>query len=124
MKRIILLIGFLSLLACNNDDLDVPVIAACNTTNPIEDLAWLKTQVNEIKNGESDTFKYFYIEIAEYQNQTIFVSNNCCSICGTVVPIYNCKGEQLGFLGGEITTDELTNKKTIFRRDDFPCQTN
>ena len=124
MKKIILLLSFLGLVGCANDDIDLPAKAACDVNNPIEDLAWLKSQIDEIKNNQSDISKYFYIEIAEYQNQTIFISNNCCPICNTIVPIYNCEGEGLGLLGGEIKQSEITNVKVIFSRNDFPCKTN
>ncbi|AZQ57448.1 hypothetical protein EJ994_00980 [Maribacter sp. MJ134] len=124
MKRCILLASFISLISCSTDDSNLPIIAACDTANPIEDLTWLRAQTEVIKNDQSDIAQYFFIEIAEYQNQTVFLANNCCPICGTVVPIYNCEGEQIGFLGSDILMDELSDTRIIFSRDDFSCQVN
>ncbi len=117
-----LLFVFVLCLSCNNDDTNLPIISACNTGNPIEDLDWLKTQVSELKNNKSDVAKYFYIEVAEYKGDTIFISNNCCPTCNTIVPVYNCKGEQLGLLNGEIKTSEVSNSKIIYKRIDFSCE--
>ncbi|WP_396637082.1 hypothetical protein [Maribacter sp. R77961] len=124
MKKLVFLVGFLGLLSCSTDDLGLPIIAACDTSNPIEDLDWLRAQSDDIKNNQSDIAQYFFIEIAEYQDQTVFISNNCCPICNTVVPVYNCEGEFLDFLGGGIPIGELSKRATIFKRDDFSCQIN
>lgn len=95
---------------------------ACNVTNPIEDLSWLQAQVNQITENESDVAPFFYIEIAEYKGETIFISNNCCAICGTIVPIYNCSGELLGLLNDDIKISEVINAQTIFSRPDSLCK--
>lgn len=68
MKRLVFLLSFISLLSCNSDNSDLTTLAACGTTNPIEDLDWLKAQIDVIKNDQSDIARYFFIEIAEYQD--------------------------------------------------------
>ncbi|CAN0602578.1 unnamed protein product [Ectocarpus sp. 12 AP-2014] len=122
MKKIILLLFFNTLISCTIDDTNIPAITACGTENPIEDLPWLKTLVNELKEEQSEVAEFFFIEIAEYKGETIFISNNCCPICSTVIPIYDCNGDFLGFLNDEIKTNELRSTQTIFNREDFPCQ--
>lgn len=122
MQRTLLLFCGLVLLCCDDDDNDVLTIPACGVDNPIEDLPWLRSLVDEIKENESDVAPFFFIEIAEYNGETIFISNNCCPICGTVVPVYNCEGEFLSFLNDEITITDIRNSRVIFKRDDFPCQ--
>lgn len=123
MKKIFILIFILTLSqSCSNDDEDVPVISACDVNNPIEDLPWLKAQVNQIIENNSDVSKYFYMEITEYEGGTIFIANNCCPICGTIVPVYNCEGASLGLLNDVIKSDEIKNSKIIFKRNDFTCQ--
>jgi hypothetical protein len=124
MKKGILLFSFLCLLSCSNDD-NLPIISACNVANPIEDLAWLREQVVELKKTDSDLAQYFYIEQAEYQNESIFISNNCCPFCNTIVPIYNCSGETIGLLGDEdFNLSNISNRTIIYRPSDFNCEIN
>lgn len=122
MKKIILLICFCLTVCCNSDDTDSPIIPACGTNNPIEDLPWLKTLANQLQEDQNDLAEFFFIEIAEFNGETIFLYANCCAVCNTVVPIYNCEGESIGFLNGEITSEQIQNRQIIFKRDDFSCQ--
>lgn len=122
MKKAIIVSIILSFLSCENDSLDLPIIAACDVNNPIEELTWLKNQISEIENNEGEISKYFFIEIADYNNQTVFIANNCCPICNTVVPIFDCEGQSLGLLGSDILSNELSNTRIIFKREDFSCQ--
>ncbi|SRR6056297_436020 len=122
MKKIILLLCFCTLICCTNDNTEVPVNEASETENPIDNLPWLKTLINEFKEDQSDLAGFFFIEIAEYSEETIFMSNNCCPICGTVVPIYNWKGESLGFLNDQIPVEKIRNSRIIFKRSDYSFQ--
>lgn len=124
MKKAILVLSFLSLIGCGDDDNDFTIIAACEVNNPIEELPWLKNQVDDIENNEGDIAKYFFIEIADYNSQTVFISNNCCPVCNTVVPVFDCEGRSLGLLGSDILPNELSNTRIIFKREDFSCQGN
>lgn len=54
MKKLVFLVGFLGLLSCSTDDSGLPIIAACDTFNPIENLDWLRAQSDVIKNDQSD----------------------------------------------------------------------
>ncbi|GMN10495.1 hypothetical protein MTsPCn9_33790 [Croceitalea sp. MTPC9] len=122
MKRVLFFTSiFLILLSCENDDNDLPLIAACDVNNPIEELSWLKSQIEELKNIDSETSRYFYIQIAEYKGETVFVSNNCCPFCNTVIPVYNCEGDLLGTFFTEIQPDEIKNAKILYSPVDFPC---
>ncbi len=110
----------LTVISCDNDDNELPIVASCDVANPIQNLEWLKSLVESKRADESTLAKYFYLEIAEYENETVFIDNNCCPICNTVVPFYNCDGELLGTLNSEINAD-FRNRKIIFKRDDFEC---
>jgi hypothetical protein len=59
MKLVIVLITLSLILSCDDDDSDLPVIASCEVNNPIEDLDWLKSLVEEKESIESDVSKYF-----------------------------------------------------------------
>lgn len=122
MKKIVLLLCLFSLLCCDDDTMDVPIIAACGVDNPIENLSWLRSLADEINQNESDVAPFFFIEIGEFEGETIFISNNCCPICGTVIPVYNCEGEFLSFLNDEIKIADIKNSRIIFKRDDFSCE--
>jgi len=124
MKKAIIASIFLSFISCENDNLDLPIIAACDVNNPIDELSWLKKQVSEIENNEGEIAKYFFIEIANYKNETVFIANNCCPICNTVVPIFDCEGQSLGLLGSDILLNELSNTRIIFKGEDFSCEGN
>ena len=117
-----LLICVFSLLCCDDDTTDVPVIDACGVDNPIENLSWLRSLADGINQNESDVAPFFFIEMGEYEGETIFILNNCCPICGTVIPVYNCEGEFLSFLNDEIKIADITNSRIIFRREDFYCE--
>lgn len=108
--------------SCNSDDKSFPIIIACDVVNPIENLQWLKSQVNAIIENESDVAPYFFIQVAEYEGETIFIQMNCCAICGSVAPLYDCNGESLGLLGDKIKIDEIKDARTIFKRTDSPCK--
>lgn len=122
MKKIIWLLAVFSLcLSCNNDDKDLPAIAACDVNNPIEDLDWLKARAQEIKDGTSDLAQYFYIEMAEYKGKTVFIGQNCCPYCSSVILVYDCEGKELGSTGTEILASEISNAKIIFKAPNFSC---
>ena len=117
-----IVIALFSFIACNNDE-DGYEFAACNVNNPIEDLQWLKSMVDSIKADDSALSKYYFLEIAEYKDETIFISNNCCPICSTVISVYKCNGEFFDFLTSEISSN-LKNRRIIFKRNDFVCSKN
>lgn len=122
MRKIVLLICLCSFLCCDDDTVNIPIVAACGVDNPIEDLPWLRSLADEINQNESDVAPFFFIEMAEYEGETIFISNNCCPICSTIVPVYNCEGEFLSFLNDKIKLTDTRNLGVIFKRDDFSCQ--
>ena len=120
IKLVTACITLFLILSCADDDSNFPLITPCEGTNTIEDLDWLKSLIEEKESDESDLSKYFYIEIAEFNSETVFIDNNCCPVCNTVIPVYNCEGEFLDFLNSEITMG-LKNRRVIFKKDDFAC---
>ena len=120
-KLLVLLAAFTLCISCSDDGDALPQNAACDVDNPVDDLDWLRTLVNTIKDDESNIANSFYIQMATFDNAPVFLQNNCCTICNTVVPIYNCQGESLGFLGGEIKPADLSDQRIIFERDDSTC---
>lgn len=116
--KLVTALFFISLIvfSCHHDD-DVSMM--CNVSNPIEDLEWLKNRIDELVqtgNGE------FYISQANYNGKTIFIEANCCLVCNSIIPVYYCSGESVGYIGDDnLTWTLLDNDKVIWKPDDFKC---
>ncbi len=125
MKKLLFIIFSAVLLnfGCSDDDLNFPVIAACGVDNPIEDLAWLKSEVQRRKNDTSADAVYCYIEQAINNGETIFIYNDCNPLVNKVVPVLDCSGTSVGFLGDENNdVATITRRTIIFRPSDFACE--
>ncbi len=118
----LLLLSFL-VLSCSNDD-GLPVIAACGVANPIEDLDWLETRVQELRDNVNEESQFFFVSQATFNNETVFIFDNCCPFCNTVSPVFNCSGELLGVLNDEVPEAELSNSQVVYRPNDFSCEFN
>jgi hypothetical protein len=95
----------------------------CYTTNPIEELPWLKQVVTELEDS-GELAVYFYVVEATYQGQTVFIVENCCPQCGTTIPLYNCQGEIIcnNLPDCPEFGDKLSNRKVIYKHPEAPCQ--
>ncbi len=90
----------------------------CSVDSPVEELPWLKDQIDE---WEATTWRqYAYVLQARYGYETVFIFGNCCPYCSTVVPIYNCLGEQIG-TWGTIPDEMLEDQKLIWKSEDSSC---
>ncbi len=114
------------LLGCNNDDDEID----CLFNDPVQDLSWLNEKITEIENTSGDLLKYQFIDQAIYQEslfhkgKTVFIFNNCCPNCNTVVPVHNCNGEFIGLIGpadGFINPNRVTGSKSIWFPDNSEC---
>ncbi|MCK5704896.1 MAG: hypothetical protein KAI29_27280 [Cyclobacteriaceae bacterium] len=121
MKNYFLIVIIFSLLVLSCKEEDVVV---CYETNPLEELEWLKTEIEYLNQADSATAKYFYVSQAEYKDSTIFIIANCCPFCYTIMYAYNCSGEIVGNLGygdDDIDIHILENATVIWRHDDSGC---
>ena len=108
--------------SCNSDD-DIGH-NNCAVDNPVEDLDWLKAKIAELEASDSSTAKYRYISQAEYNNRTVFILGNCCPICNTVLPVYDCEGASLGIIGTrdqDIDESIMDDDIIIWSPSDFTC---
>ena len=118
-KFLILLVISLLSFSCNNDDDNKRF---CNVDNPTEDLQWLKTEISNRVENESEDDKYFYIMQVSHNNKDIFVYGNCHPLINSVSPIFNCKGEHLGNLYDDDFPGEILSiGKVIWKTDNFEC---
>lgn len=103
----------------------IALTSICAVTNPTEELGWLKAEIENREQSTSDINKYFYIQQAEYNGQAIFIYNNCCPMCNTIIPAYNCQGELLFYLNQDTEeSKKIENTKIIWQPEDFACTVN
>lgn len=112
MRKIFISLLFFTILSCDNEE------TICGVTNPIEDLPWLKSMTQDIE--ASDFGQYTYIQQAHYFGQTVFIVNNCCPFCLSIVPVYNCEGELICNVG-ECVDKLLTHEKYIWAPANSSC---
>ena len=121
-QGIIVMVLFSFLVSCEEDNRTPS--NTCSVNDPIMELFWLTNRVEEFEQSTSEASKYFYISQASYLGNTVFVLENCCPFCNTVISVFDCEGELLGILGTrdeDIDPDSLDNKKVIWHPEDSPC---
>lgn len=122
MKKTVLALALLllTMLSCKDDDDNLS--NSCHISNPVEDLDWLKEKIEELAQTDSELLKYFYVSQNTYMGKTIFIFPNCCPHCNSVVPVYDCEGNNIGFVGDDnISTNILNNDTIIWRPENFSC---
>ena len=120
MKRCFLFLSILMLsFACKDDD--DKYATTCGTNDPINDLAWLKAEIeNREATKASGTYPYFYIQQASYLGQTVFIYNGCCPMCSYYVPVLNCSGQEIFQLNAD-NSKSLRNVKLLWAPEGFQC---
>lgn len=86
-----------------------------------EDLTWLK---DEVENQGEMYNKYFYVSKAHYQGQVVFVFENCCPMCGTIIQVKNCSGELVGTVGpseDQIDREDLSDFIVFWMSPENEC---
>lgn len=120
MKKSFLLALFI-ILSCTEDDGNLPVIAACNVDNPIEELSWLNAEIRNRTLNQTEFSIYDYITQGTFDGETIFLYKNCNPIANSVVPIFNCEGIQIGLLNNDIPQEEIFEEALIWKNPDSAC---
>ena len=104
--------------SCNYSDND-DKNNTCNVSNPIEDLTWLKDKITELEQTSSYESGEIYISQANYNGNTVFIMGNCCAVCNTIVPIYNCEGESIGYIGDDTFDSTILEKDVIIWKPEY-----
>ncbi|MEQ8245057.1 hypothetical protein [Fulvivirga sp.] len=119
---VILFIGIVVILLlskCSKEEIIVCGIE--NVCGDGEDSSWFAEEVE----SQSEMYnKYFYVIKATYRGEVVFVFQNCCPFCSTIVSVRNCAGATLGYLGtGEdaINTDEILNPVIFWKASENEC---
>lgn len=84
----------------------------CNVDNPLEDLAWLKRQVNSMKSNKWKAKIYRCI----YNNIEGFVITQCVNCSDKLTYFYSCEGKvicEFGGMDGRSTCPDFQQKTTL-----------
>jgi len=104
------------------EDKDDIITNSCNVSDPTENLEWLKEIKTDLEESSSGQSGEIYISQAKYNNNTLFIVGNCCAACNSIMPVYNCKGEELGYIGDtNFDFDLLENDVIIWKPENFVC---
>lgn len=117
LLQLLIFAGFMLLFSCeknkNSDN-------KCNVSNPLTDLAWLKSTVSSIEQLSPDVSKYYVIAMATYNGETVFIESNCDPLANSLSPIYNCSGVLQAYLT-EINPQNLTDRNIIWKPANSAC---
>jgi len=114
---------FFIVLSCNSDD--DQLIPFCSVDNPVEDLAWLKADIEEREQNINENSKYYYIVQLIYKEESIIIYANCDPLIDSILPIFNCEGENIGYVGDENFSfgfDFLNKGQIIWKTNNFACE--
>lgn len=98
----------------------VPV--TCEFENPSRDLDWLRFEIQEREANITEDTKYCYITQAEVNQQPVFVFWDCNPVIAKIIPVVDCLGNTLSFLGDSISLDDLKNQKIVWQPEIFVCE--
>jgi hypothetical protein len=98
-----------------------PTFEVCGVQNPVKELTWLAEKTASIESTGSSSPSF--INIAEYNEEPIFLMMICCSNCNTVITAYNCEGTLLGVVGpnSEINPSLILNEREFWKPRNFAC---
>lgn len=122
MKKIVFIVCLsLIFLACSNSE-EFNSKSACGVDNPVEDLAWLKNKIKQMEQDDEVDYQYSYIKQTSAEKRDIFIYANCDPLANSVFIVYNCSGENIGYIGDEKFPSELLSKGTvIWKTTDNKC---
>ena len=88
----LIVIFLMAFLAC--DDADVEQV--CGTDTPLEDVKWLNDLKTEfVSSQEKDRITQY-----DYNNEVVFLVENCYDCSDALAVVYNCEEETLCQFGG------------------------
>jgi len=111
MTRFLPILALVLLVSCQESESP----KNCEVANPIEDLPWLKEQINT--SASSGLVDYVYLIQGTYKGATVFTFLNCCPFCRFVPQILDCEGNVI--TNASIT--DVTDQKLIWRPAKSVC---
>ena len=111
-KYLFLLVCSALLFSCNDEEGP----AVCGVENPVEDLAWIKSAIQEMSGpGFSE---YSYLSQARYQGETVFFFGSCDPLANWALIVRDCQGNPVE---GEISLTDLNGQKVIWKPSNSVC---
>jgi len=110
MTRILPIIVLVLLFSCRESESPT----SCATSNPVEDLPWLKEQINT--SASSGLADYVYLIQGTYKGETVFSFLNCCPFCRFVPQVLDCQGNVIN-----VSISDVTDQKVIWRPAKSVC---
>ncbi len=107
MKVIFIFFSIVFLTSCPNQE-DIHY-TTCNTSNPLEDLTWLKDF--KVSFEASGAVRKSKIIQYTYKDETVFLIDNCYDCANNLTTVYNCKGEVICEFGGHAGVDTCPDFK-------------
>jgi hypothetical protein len=103
--------------SCNNDSPhESPAPApACGVDKPLEDLPWLKENIQI--HSDNEFAVYTYIVQGKYSGQDVFLVGNCCPHCDSRPVIFNCQGDEIELESG----GDIENQIVIWQHENTQC---
>lgn len=137
MSKIILSLIVVLLSGCLNES-EICMGNSCLINNPVTELDWLRTEIEDIQNMDSTISKFLFISMASLNKTTVFFANNCCPFCSTIPPILkNCNGEPIGYISEvagnleymgftikNINPNQIKEIQIVWKPENFACQIN
>lgn len=97
-------------------------VVVCDFNNPVEDLDWLRFEIQQRELNPTEDMKYCYITQGEVNNKPVFLYWDCNPVINKVIPVHDCLGNVLSFLGGDtISIEDVKNQKIVWKPDGFLC---
>jgi hypothetical protein len=83
-----------------------------------------KTEIDFLELGFVDNpelYQYFYVSQGNLDGETVFIFGGCCPFCSMIIPVRDCKGDLIGYLGanGELST--IKDETVIWQPPNFAC---
>lgn len=101
-----------------------PLKTTCGVSNPAEELPWLKTKIDDLKQTGLYELGQVYVWQIEYNGETYFVLDNCCPNCNSVLSIYTCDGEDVSSnqtISDYIYSYDKSINDVIWNPENFSC---
>lgn len=118
---LIFIVLFAFILSCSDNDDKLSITPACGVDNPVEELAWLKSEIDNRNQRNTESMKYCYIVQGEYEGETVFVYEDCNPAINKIIPVINCEGVVINTDGNSIALDNIENKTIIWQGNNFVC---
>lgn len=94
----------------------------CKFNNPIENLDWLRFEIEQRELNPTEDMKYCYITQGEFNNKPVFLYEDCNPLVNKIIPVYDCLGNLLAVLGRDsITLEDVKSQKIIWQPNGFLC---